>query len=397
MESDYIFKLPYPLQNILDDGYILWFANGRSLRDKSVQKTGQQFWLENGELHTHNVDPYHKKDLRTGWHAWRKLECELGRYEHQRFHFKIIGEDGWHMARDFAQSIKDSIRWSTCPKPPPGFSLYSFVEEMAPEIFITYHKRKQANTSAFRAHDAKAVVFQWLHKKYPSAVIVPEFGIGSDIWSKSSIVDLAAFDKNKIVFVEIKAETDSFVRVQKQLDASSNIANEVWLAIFKSKTIPDAIPLHVGIISFDKNGKIEIIKKPKILKQDKSWLGHIWTTELQKQFSDYKGAGAWIKNYRGGVDGLTQIASDILGKNARQFTINVWRKRHFEEYVWRRDLVLGGDVSVVSIARGNENNISESYFNQKYAQHTHLDEDRLKDLAVKEWAPPASKREKKMT
>ena len=130
METDYIFKLPYPLQGILDDGYILWFANGRSLRDKSTQKMGQQFWLENGELHTHNVDPYHKKDLRSGARAWRLLEHELERYERQRFYFKIIGEDGWHMARDFVQSIKDSIRWSTCPMPPPHCSLYDFVEEI---------------------------------------------------------------------------------------------------------------------------------------------------------------------------------------------------------------------------------------------------------------------------
>ena len=386
MEEDFIFTLPFPLQNILDEGYVLWFANGRSLRDKSVQKTGQQFWLENGELHTHNVDPYHKKDLRTGWHAWRKLEHELECYRAQRFYFKIIGEDGWYMARDFVQSIKDSIRWSTCPMPPPHCSLYDFVEEMVPEVFITYHKRKQVNQNAFRASDAKAVVFKWLHKKFPEAVIVPEFGIGSGIWNKNSIVDLAAFDKKKMIFVEIKAETDSFARVQKQLEASSKIADEVWLALFEGKTIPHNLPLHVGIITFDKNGKIKVLQKAKTLKQDKKWIGHIWLTELQEELSAYKGASAWIKTYRGGVVGLTQIASEILGKNARQFTINAWRRRHHEEFIWRRDLLLKGDVSVMSIPRGKNENISSSYFYQNYNSQEHgLHEPGLKALATKEW------------
>ncbi|AHJ13116.1 hypothetical protein [Sulfurospirillum multivorans] len=394
------FKLPWMLENLLNDGYVVWFVNGRSARD-GYAKTGQQFWLLDGELTTHNVDPYHRKEVKTGWHAWRKLKSELDNYASGHFEFKIIGTQGWHThyngdfrGRTLKDEVASALKYTDMPILPPHFSTYELIEEMHPKTIITFHKRKQPNTNAFRASDAKSVVFQWLNKRYPDAIIVPEFGIGG-VWGKNSIVDLAVFDKKKMIFVEIKAETDSFVRVQRQLESSSLFADEVWLALFESKHIPENIPLHVGIITFDSKGKINIIKKSKPLKQDKTVIGHIWTTEFQEQFSAYKGASSWIKSLRGGVEALSEVASNLLGKNSRQFTINIWRRRHYKEFIWRRDMLLQGASNVMSIARGNKANESDSYFSSKYVHG--LNEPWLKDLAIKEFIPPVLKRKKELS
>ena len=403
--SDSMLKLPYPLQDLLNEGYVLWFTRGRSKERYNEPKTGQQFWLEDGELLTHNVHPYHKKELKTGSRAWRVLENELKHYAHVNFDFRIVGQKNhWHqynengLYKSIDTAVKQALKYIEMPTPPAHISTYALIEEMVPDTVLTFHKRKQPNLNAFRAGDAKTVVFKWLHKRYPDAVIVPEFGIGG-VWGKTSIVDMAVFDTKKMIFVEIKAETDSFVRVQKQLEVSSQFADEVWLALFESKHIPENIPLHVGIITFDSKGKINIIKKPKLLKQDKTAIGHIWTKELKDEFSFYPNFNHWFKNLCKGIDDLTNIASYILGGNARQFTINTWRKRFFIEFIWRRDLLLRGNYSVVSLSReGRKNkkevNVSNSYFHQNYDWDKHgLHEAGLKELAMNEWKPSSQKRE----
>ena len=395
--SDSMLKLPYPLQDLLNEGYILWFSKGQS-KDSKYPKTGQQFWLEVEELHTHNVDPFHKKELKKGERAWGMLKYELERYSQVSFCFRLTGERGLNTFNEYSRhqtlqmAVKHALKYTICPEPPANFLPHDFIEEIIPDTIITFHKRKQPNLNAFRAGDAKTVVFKWLHKRYPNAVIVPEFGIGG-VWGKTSIVDMAAFDTKKMIFVEIKAETDSFARVQKQLEVSSSNADEVWLALFEDKHIPKDIPLHVGIISFDRTGKMRLIQKPKILKQNKTILGHIWTKEFHDFFGCYKGVSSWIKNMRGGIEELTKVAEDILGKNARQFTINAWRRRHFLEYVWRRDGVLKGEENAASIARGSNFTDYSKHFYKNY----NLDTDRIKhpslsELAVKEFILPKTKK-----
>lgn len=397
-------KVPWMIEKLLDNGYVVWFVDGRSSSRNGGIKIGQQFWLEDGELVTHNVHPYHRKETRKGWHAWRTFERELESYSQCRFSFTIVGDDPFHFHyyvgdfsdRSLRDTINHAIKYVDMPMAPAHVPDYDLIENITPDTIITFHKRKQTNTSAFRAGDAKAVVFKWLQKRYKDAVIVPEFGIGSGIWNKDSIVDLAAFDKKKIIFVEIKAETDTFARVKNQLVISSQIADEVWLALFENKHIPNDIPLHIGIILFDKNGKIKLHKKPHSLKQDKKWIGHIWTTEFHENFAAYKGSSYWMKNLCRGVEELTKVAADILGTNSRQFTINVWRRRHFEEFIWRRDLLTKGDTNVMSIGRGKKGNVSSSYFFKNYNYEEHgLHESGLKDLAKKNWTPPMPARKKK--
>ncbi len=397
------FKLPWMIENLLNDGYVVWFAKGRYYDGKEA-KTGQQFWLENGELFTKNVDPYHKKVLLDGWHAWRKLKHELENYERGDFNFRIIGDDCWHTHYDSEWSetslendIKRVLKYERMmPAIPQNISMYDLIEKIIPLTVLTFHKRKQANINAFRAGDAKTVVFKWLHKRHPNAIIVPEFGIGG-VWGKNSIVDLAVFDEKKMIFVEIKAETDSFVRVKKQLEASSQSADEVWLALFEDKSIPKDLPLHVGIVSFNRDGKIKILQKAKTLKQDKTRIGHIWTTELHDSFACYKGVSSWIKNLRGGLEELTKVAKDLLGKNARQFTINTFRNRHYLEYVWRRDQLLSGNAEAISIARGGQNrsNVFYKHFEEHYrGERNRISHPSMAELAVKEFAIP--QKQKKM-
>ena len=396
------FKLPWMIENLLNEGYVVWFVKGR-YNDTEV-KTGQQFWFENGELFTKNVDPYHRKELLDGWHAWRKLKHELENYERSNFSFKLIGDDCWHTHFDsewdttsLENDVKRALKYiKMMPKIPQDISMYDLIEKMTPLTTITFHKRKKANVNAFRAGDAKAVMFKWLNKRFSNAIIVPEFGIGG-VWGKNSIVDLAVFDEKKMIFVEIKAETDSFVRVQRQLESSSLMADEVWLALFEDKNIPKGIPLHVGIVSFNREGKIKIIQKAKTLKQDKTRIGHIWTTELHDSFSCYKGASSWIKNLRGGLEELTKVAQDILGRNSRQFTINTLRDRHYLEYVWRRDQLLSGDVEAISIARGGQNHSNKFYkhFLEHYkGQRNRISCPSMSELAVKEFVIP--QKQKKM-
>lgn len=396
------FKLPWMIDNLLNDGYVVWFAKGRY--HHAEVKTGQQFWLENGELYTKNVDPYHRKELLDGSRAWRKLKHELENYARCNFNFKLLGANGWHTYYDrewdnlsLENSVKRALKYTQMmPAIPQNISMYDLIEEIMPLTTITFHKRKKANVNAFRAGDAKAVMFKWLNKRFTNAIIVPEFGIGG-VWGKNSIVDLAVFDEKRMIFVEIKAETDSFVRVQRQLESSSLMADEVWLALFEDKNIPSGIPLHVGIVSFNREGKIKIIQKATKLKQDKTKIGHIWTTELHSSFSCYKGASSWIKNFRGGLEELTKVAQDILGKNSRQFTINTLRDRHYLEYVWRRDKLLSGDAEAISIARGGQNHSNRFYehFLEHYkGQRNRLISPSMVELAVKEFVIPQKQNKK---
>lgn len=399
------FKLPWMIDNLLNDGYVVWFAKGRY--HQAEVKTGQQFWLENGELYTKNVDPYHRKELLDGFRAWRKLKHELESYARCNFNFKLIGDDCWHSHYDsewdvisLENSVKRALKYTQMmPAIPQNISMYDLIEVIMPLTTITFHKRKQANINAFRAGDAKAVMFKWLNKRYSNAIIVPEFGIGG-VWGKNSIVDLAVFDEKKMIFVEIKAETDSFARVQRQLESSSLTADEVWLALFEDKHIPSGIPLHVGIVSFNRDGKIKIIQKAKQLKQDRTQIGHIWTTELHDSFSCYKGASTWIKNLRGGLEELTKVAKDILGKNSRQFTINTLRDRHYLEYVWRRDQLLSGNAEAISIARGGQNHSNKFYkhFLEHYkGQRNRLSFPSMAELAVKEFEIPLKQKKKNVS
>lgn len=349
--------IPVHLLCLMREGYVVWFYdNYRSRRE--MTKEGEQYWIENGELHTKTVRMYKSKDVTKGDDAAIHFRRDLKSYtdaeveyvvgEQRLFRFGGISRDEITMHQLFRVNL-------SLPCLPLTHSYYDLIDDMTCRKALSFHKRKIAKIDAFDAKKSKIVVFGWLLKKYPNSVIIPEFGIGGGGWSKSSIVDMAAFDTKRMIFVEIKAENDTYARVGKQLEISAKNADEVWLAIYDAKTAPKEIHENVGILSLSSNGKTKVLRKAKSYKHEGGWMGHIWSTEWQDSYRSIKGASKWLQHQREGHEGFCNLAASILGKKARQFTIDMWRARHQREFLWRRDQFLDGDIEKAHIKRGQGN------------------------------------------
>lgn len=364
-------NIPPHLYRLMCEGYILWFYNNyRSHR--TMTKEGEQFWIEDGVLHTKSIGMYKSKEIIKGEKAHYRFESELGQYQHSDVEF-TIGEYSFRytnherLEKTLPEEFRRKLR---IPFLPATHSYYDLIDDITQMKAISFHKRKIAKVDAFDAKKSKIAVFGWLLKKYPSAVIIPEFGIGGGGWSKSSIVDMAAFDSKRMIFVEIKAENDSFIRVAKQLEISAKNADEVWLAVYEAKSVPKEIHENVGILSLSSNGKVKLIRKAKSFKHSGEWMGHIWSTEWQDTYRSIKGASKWLQHQREGHEGFCNLAASILRKKARQFTIDMWRRRYQKEFLYRRDNYNNGNLDAVHAKRGMDNNDYWTHFKNNYNWNT---------------------------
>lgn len=360
--------IPTHLLRLMREGYVVWFYdNYRSRRE--MTKEGEQYWIENEELYTKTVRMYKPKDVTKGDDAARHFKRDLKSFtdaeveyivgEQRLFRFGGISRDEITMHQLFRVNL-------SLPYLPSAHSYYDLIDEMTCRKGLSFHKRKIAKVDAFDAKKSKIAVFGWLLKKYPNSVIIPEFGIGGGGWSKTSIVDMAAFDTKRMVFVEIKAENDSFTRLAKQLEISAKNADEVWLAIHDAKVAPKEIHENVGILSLSSTGKTKVLRKAKSFKHDGKWMGHIWSTEWQDAYRSIRGASKWFQHQREGHEGFCNLAASILGKKARQFTIDMWRRRYQREFFWRRDSYSAGNIDGVHAKRGMNNNDYWEHFKEKY-------------------------------
>lgn len=163
------------------------------------------------------------------------------------------------------------------------------------------------------------------------------------------------------------------------------------LAIHDAKEVPKEIHENVGILSLSSTGKTKIIRKAKSFKHDGDWVGHIWTTEWQESFRSIKGASRWITLQREAQAGLYNLGISILGKKARQFTIDMWRFRYQPEFLWRRDQFLDGDAEKAHSKRGGQGNEYDfwKYCQERYdGQSYRLSQPRLNDFASSSFAFP---------
>lgn len=339
-----------------------------------MTKEGEQFWIEDGVLHTKSIGMYKSKEITKGERALYRFESELGQYQHSDAEF-TIGDYTFRYSNHgrLEKTLQEEFRRKLhIPFLPDTHSYYDLIDEITAMKAISFHKRKVAKVDAFDAKKAKIAVFGWLLKKYPNSVIIPEFGIGGGGWSKDSIVDMAAFDTKRMVFVEIKAENDTYTRVAKQLEISAKNANEVWLAIHDAKSAPKEIHENVGILSLSSNGKTKILRKAKSFKHPGNWMGHIWSTEWQDTYRSIKGASKWLQHQREGHEGFCKLAASILGNKARQFTIDVWRRRYQKEFFFRRDNYNKGKLDAVHAKRGMNNNDYWDHFKEGYSWNTDL-------------------------
>lgn len=364
--------IPTHILRLLGEGYIVWFHDNYRSRSDSP-KQGEQFWIEDGEFCHKTVRMYKSKETTRGPLAQRKFESELSSYGSESNVELTVGDYTfrWINIERFGKTLKEEFRKRLrIPYLPDTHSYYDVIDGISPNTVISFHKRKIAKVDAFDAKKSKIAVFGWLLKKYPNSVIIPEFGIGGGGWGKTSIVDMAAFDTKRMVFVEIKAENDTYARVAKQLEISAKNADEVWLAIHDAKLAPKEIHENVGILSLSSTGKTKILRKAKSFKHSGDWMGHIWSTEWQDTYRSIKGASKWLQHQRDGHEGFCSLAASILGKKARQFTIDMWRRRYQTEFFFRRDNYNSGKLDAVHTKRGMNNNDYWEHFKENYSWNT---------------------------
>lgn len=366
--------IPPHLLRLMNDGYVVWFYdNYRTRRD--MAKEGEQFWIENGELHHKTVRMFKSKEISKGERAERKFKSELSTYGSESNVELTVGNETfrWINIERFGKTFEEEFRKRyQIPFLPETHSYYDLIDHISPTTVISLHKRKITKPEAFDAKKAKISVFGWLLKKYPNSVIIPEFGIGGGGWGKTSIVDMAAFDTKRMIFVEIKAENDTYARVAKQLEISAKNADEVWLAIYEAKAIPKEIHENVGVLSLSSNGKTKVIRKAKSFKHSGDWMGHIWSTEWQDTYRSIKSASKWLQHQREALEGMCNLGASILGKKARQFTIDMWRRRYQKEFFFRRDYYINGKLDAVHAKRGMNNNDYYKHFRDNYNYSTDL-------------------------
>lgn len=369
---------PSFLKNLLKSGNVVWFVEGEKPSKEKRQKQGQQFWIENNILHTQTIKMFYSKNIKTGQYAESVLKRYLddlkrasGRFEIKNSNTFWFKEDG--KLKDAVKDLMERIGLSTKKKHRKG-SYLDQIDAMWSNMELHWHKKREKKIDSFDASKSKAAVFKWMNKKYPDAIIVPEFGIGEK-FAKSSIVDMAGFDKNKIIFVEIKAENDTFARLEKQLEKNMEIADEVWLAIYDKKKIPD-IPDQIGVLSISSSGEVSVIKPASKLKQNKGWLGHIWYKEWQTILS----RKSVLKDVKKQVktEGADIAIQKVLKSKSRQFTIDVWRSRFQFEFLWRLYMIKSGDDAGASVKRGGvkERNAMVQFFynNHKKSEKISLPE-----------------------
>jgi hypothetical protein len=364
--------IPTHILRLLKEGYVVWFHDNYRSRSDSP-KQGEQFWIEDSEFCHKTVRMYKSKEITKGSQAQRKFESELSSYSSESNVELTVGNDSfrWINIERMGKSLREELRKRyRIPYLPDTHSYYDIIDDISPTTVISFHKRKIAKIDAFDAKKSKIAVFGWLLKKYPNSVIIPEFGIGGGGWGKTSIVDMAAFDTKRMVFVEIKAENDTYARVAKQLEISALNADEVWLAIYEAKGAPKEIHENIGILSLSSTGKTKILRKAKSFKHSGDWMGHIWSTEWQDTYRSIKGASKWLQHQREGHEGFCNLAASILGKKARQFTIDMWRRRYQTEFFFRRDNYNNGKLDAVHAKRGMNNNDYWEHFKKNYSWNT---------------------------
>jgi|JI10StandDraft_1071094.scaffolds.fasta_scaffold117504_6 hypothetical protein len=79
---------------------------------------------------------------------------------------------------------------------------------------------------AWMARELYAAASDWLATRYPGALIVNEFSIGS--WG-AALIDIAAITENEIIGIEIKGEGDSATRIPLQAAIYSKAATRMFI------------------------------------------------------------------------------------------------------------------------------------------------------------------------
>lgn len=171
--------IPPHLLRLMTEGCVLWFYDNYRSRQE-MAKQGEQFWIEDGELYTKTVRMFQSKDIINGEKARCRLESELGQYREVDVEF-VVGEHSFRYmnCERLDKSLQEEFRRKyQIPFLPATHSYYDLIDEINPHKAISFHKRKVTKLDAFDAKKSKIAVFSWLLKKYPNAVIIPEFGIG---------------------------------------------------------------------------------------------------------------------------------------------------------------------------------------------------------------------------
>lgn len=77
-----------------------------------------------------------------------------------------------------------------------------------------------------KAHELRELSIDWLTKRYPESIIVPELSVAD--WGGASL-DVAAITATHIVGIEIKGEGDSPARLPLQDALYSRVVKEMWV------------------------------------------------------------------------------------------------------------------------------------------------------------------------
>jgi len=385
-------QIPPHLKRLMQEGFVIWIYNTR--RDPKEPKQGEQFWLEGGELHAKSTRMFEKKDVYVAGEAVEMFKNMLGSLAKGEMtvrmgdsQISVLHEDD--RRRTFEKTL-DDVLFKMCriPQLPKGISKYDIPDELRCKLEWSCHRRRQKKVDAYDAQKAKVDVFRWMLQRYGDAVIIPEFGIGGGAWSKTSIIDMAAFGPGYIAAVEIKAENDTYERLAKQLKISSSIADEVWLAVHESKSQED-LGDNIGVLVLRDGQPPEIIREAQHIPQDPSHIGHIWTVEWREAFGGIRGASKWIREECRGVDGMEERAAAALGERAREFTIGMWRSRYQLEFVWRRDRFLNENISEAAFEKRGKRSDSNKFWDH-FDKNYEWVRDRIHSPLLTEFGHPDS-------
>lgn len=90
--------------------------------------------------------------------------------------------------------------------------------------------------------------------------------IGNEVMygTKRKLVDLLIVDKNQLIAIEIKADSDDLRRIQEQINESQKIFDYIIVCTTMAhlEKVKQLLPKDIGIYSINE-GNVEIIRKPK--------------------------------------------------------------------------------------------------------------------------------------
>jgi hypothetical protein len=250
------------------------------------------------------------------------------------------------------------------------------------DIKVSVFKNKNFNKNIYYADDIKKVLFKYLFSKYPNATIISEFKIFN------TIVDIALFDRNTIIFYEIKSSQDSFSRLQKQIEDYKLYSNYTYLVLDDSKIknyLSNNLIDGIGLLSFKKN-KIILKNKIKKSKIKKSLLFLLWSKELKSSIRSIPYASKlnsslteiyfyWIFN---SINEINKYVLFVLQNRYKTYSDNIKNSSNLNNVSLSKGFIkpfennriidfLDRDIiSIKSILNNIENNFYDMFFNHDF-------------------------------